>query len=165
MVLDRLFLRPLTVPVVHPLIFELLHECVNAVDADPAEGRLLIMRVIRLLNKADRLKHVCDVVEPADLRLQTLGLLLSEVLQTRAIVDIEGGGLRQVQAELLALGDLPRGLLEGDDATPGDEEPDELLAEDPQGFVSLVLADLVIVLVNLPNQKAWLPRLSHGRLL
>ena len=70
-----------------------------------------------------------------------------------------------MQAELLPLGDLPRGLLEGDDAPPGDEEADELLAEDPQGFVSLVLADLVIVLVDLPNQKAWLARLHHGRLL
>jgi hypothetical protein len=137
----------------------------NAVDPDPAERRLLIMSVIRLLYQADRLKHVCDVVKPADLRLQTLCLLLSEVLQARAIVDIEGGGLLQVQAELLPLGDLPRGLLERDDAPPGDEEADELLAEDPQGFVSLVLADLVIVLVNLPNQKAWLARLHHGRLL
>ena len=149
----------------HPLIFELLHECVNAVDPDPAECRLLIMRMIRLLYQADRLKHVCDVVKPADLRLQTLCLLLSEVLQARAIVDIEGGGLLQVQAEFLALGDLPRGLLERDDAPPGDEEADELLAEDPQGFVSLILGDLVIVLVNLPNQKAWLARLHHGRLL
>ena len=149
----------------HPLIFELLHECVNAVDPDPAERRLLIMSVIRLLYQADRLKHVCDVVKPADLRLQTLCLLLSEVLQARAIVDIEGGGLLQVQAELLPLGDLPRGLLERDDAPPGDEEADELLAEDPQGFVSLILGDLVIVLVDLPNQKAWLARLHHGRLL
>jgi len=137
----------------------------NAVDPDPAERRLLIMRVIRLLYQADRLKHVRDVVKPADLGFQALCLLLSEVLQARAIVDIEGGGFLQVQAELLALGDLLRGLLEGDDAPPGDEEADELLAEDPQGFVSLVLADLVIVLVDLPNQKAWLPRLSHGRLL
>jgi len=150
---------------VHPLIFELLHESMNTVDPDPAERRLLIMRVIRLLYQTDRLKHVCDVVKPADLGFQALCLLLSEVLQARAIVDIEGGGFLQVQAELLALGDLPRGLLEGDDAPPGDEEADELLAEDPQGFVSLVLADLVIVLVDLPNQKAWLPRLSHGRLL
>ena len=70
-----------------------------------------------------------------------------------------------MQAELLPLGDLPRGLLERDDAPPGDEEADELLAEDPQGFVSLVLADLVIVLVDLPNQKAWLARLRQGRLL
>lgn len=137
----------------------------NAVDPDPAERRLLIMRVIRLLYQTDRLKHVCDVVKPADLGFQALGLLLSEVLQARAIVDIEGGGFLQVQAELLALGDLPRGLLEGDDAPPGDEEADELLAEDPQGFVSLVLADLVIVLVDLPNQKAWLARLRQGRLL
>lgn len=149
----------------HPLILELLHECVYAMYPDPAERRLLIMRVVRLLYQADRLKHVGDVVEPADLGFQALRLLLSEVLQARAIVDVEGGGLLQVQAELLALGDLPRGLLEGDDATPGDEEADELLAEDPQGFVSLVLADLVIVLVDLPNQKAWLPRLRQGRLL
>ena len=137
----------------------------NAVDPDPAERRLLIMRVIRLLYQTDRLKHVRDVVKPADLGFQALCLLLSEVLQARAIVDIEGGGLLQVQAELLPLGDLPRGLLEGDYAPPGDEEADELLAEDPQGFVSLVLADLVIVLVDLPNQKAWLPRLRHCRLL
>jgi len=137
----------------------------NAVDPDPAERRLLIMRVIRLLYQTDRLKHVRDVVKPADLRLQALCLLLSEVLQARAIVDIEGGGFLQVQAELLPLGDLPRGLLEGDDAPPGDEEADELLAEDPQGFVSLVLADLVIVFVDLPNQKAWLARLRHCHLL
>jgi hypothetical protein len=137
----------------------------NAVDPDPAERRLLIMRVIRLLYQTDRLKHVRDVVKPADLGFQALCLLLSEVLQARAIVDIEGGGFLQVQAELLALGDLPRGLLEGDDAPPGDEEADELLAEDPQGFVSLVLADLVIVLVDLPNQKAWLARLRHCHLL
>ena len=149
----------------HPLILELLHECVYAVYPDPAERRLLIMRVVRLLYQADRLKHVCDVVQPADLGFQALRLLLSEVLQARAIVDVEGGGLLQVQAELLPLGDLPRGLLEGDDAPPGDEEADELLAEDPQGFVSLVLADLVIVLVDLPNQKAWLARLRQGRLL
>jgi hypothetical protein len=137
----------------------------NAMDPDPAERRLLIMRVIRLLYQTDRLKHVRDVVKPADLGFQALCLLLSEVLQARAIVDIEGGGFLQVQAELLALGDLPRGLLEGDDAPPGDEEADELLAEDPQGFVSLVLADLVIVLVDLPNQKAWLARLRHCHLL
>lgn len=137
----------------------------NAVDPDPAERRLLIMRVIRLLYQTDRLKHVRDVVKPADLGFQALCLLLSEVLQARAIVDVEGGGLLQVQAELLPLGDLPRGLLEGDDAPPGDEEADELLAEDPQGFVSLVLADLVIVLVDLPNQKAWLARLRHCHLL
>jgi hypothetical protein len=150
---------------VHPLILELLHERVNAMDPDPAERRLLIMRVIRLLYQADRLKHVCDVVQPADLGFQALGLLLSEVLQARAVVDVEGGGLLQVQAELFALGDLPRGLFEGNDATPGDEEADELLAEDPQGFVSLVLANLVIVLVDLPYQKAWLPWLHDSRLL
>lgn len=75
----------------------------NAMDPDPAERRLLIMRMIRLLYQADRLKHVRDVVKPADLGFQALGLLLSEVLQARAIVDIEGGGLLQVQAELLPL--------------------------------------------------------------
>jgi 3-deoxy-D-manno-octulosonic acid (KDO) 8-phosphate synthase len=64
---------------------------VNAVDPDPAERRLLIMRMIRLLYQADRLKHVCDVVQPADLGFQTLCLLLSEVLQTRTVVDVEGG--------------------------------------------------------------------------
>ena len=75
----------------HPLIFELLHECVNAVDPDPAERRLLIMCVVRLLYQTDRLKHVCDVVKPADLGFQALGLLLSEVLQPRTVVDVEGG--------------------------------------------------------------------------
>lgn len=39
------------------------------------------------------------------------------------------------------------------------------MAEDPKGFVSLVLANLVIVLVDLPNQKTWLARLNDGRML
>ena len=98
----------------HPLISELLHECMNPVDADPAECRLLVMRVICLLYQTDRLKHICDIVKPSDLGLQTLRLLLSEVLQARAIIDVKGGGLlhgAEVQAELLPLGDLPCGLL------------------------------------------------------
>ena len=78
----------------------------NAVDPDPAECRLLVSGVVRLLYQTDRLKHVCDIVKPSDLGLQTLGLLLSEVLQACAIIDLKGCGFlhtAKVQAELLSL--------------------------------------------------------------
>jgi hypothetical protein len=86
----------------------------NTVDADPAECWLLVMGVVCLLYQTDRLKHICDIVKPSDLGLQTLGFLLSEVLQASAIIDIKGCGFlysAEVQAELLPLGDLPCGLL------------------------------------------------------
>ena len=140
----------------------------NTVDADPAECRLLVVRVVCLLYQTDRLKHICDIVKSSDLGLQALGLLLSEVLQARAIIDIKRRGFVhsvEVQAKLLPPGDLSCGLLKRYDTPPGYEKSDELLAEDPKGFVSLVLADLVIILVDLPNQKAWLTRFHDGCLL
>ncbi len=86
-------------------------------------------------------------------------------MQARPIIEFKGRGFlhsAEVQAELLPLGDLSCGLLKRDDTPPSDEKSDELLAEDPKGFVSLVLANLVIILVDLPNQKAWETRLSGG---
>lgn len=120
-----------------PLIAELSHKAVDALDAYPAEGRLLVVGLVRLLYQPYRLQHIRDVIEPADLGLELLGIVHGS------------GGLF-----VLLDGDLPGRVLKRNDLAPSHEKPYELLAQDPQRLVSLVLALLfVFVFVEAPDKE------------
>lgn len=109
----------------------------DAFDAYPAECRLLVVCLVRLLYQAYRLQHVRDVIEPADLGLELLGV----VHCSRGLF-------------IFLDGDLPGGVLERNDLPPSHEKTYELLAQDPQRLVSLVLAlFLIFVFVEAPDEE------------
>ena len=55
--------------ILNAFISQLLHKCMNSMDPDPTEGRLLIMCMICLFNQTYGLKDICDIVKSANLRL------------------------------------------------------------------------------------------------
>jgi hypothetical protein len=103
-------------------LLELLHEVNGALKTNPFESGLLAVDCVALLNQADGLEDVGDVVETAYLGLQLLVFFLL--------------------LGLLTCRDHLGGFLETEDVLPSDEEMDELLAEDAQTLLLLVLLDL-----------------------
>ena len=92
----------------------------HAVEADPLESRLAAVEHLGLVNQADRLEHVGDVVESADF------------------------GLQELLVEHFAIGDLLGGLLERQHILPCHEQTDELLAKVAERLDFFVLGRFLI---------------------
>jgi hypothetical protein len=86
------------------------------------------------------LQHVRNVIEPADLGFELLGI-------------VHGSGGLLVFLDR----DLPRGVLERNHVPPSHEQTYELLTQDPKRLVTLVLALLlVLVFVESPDEEGAL---------
>ncbi len=99
--------------------FKFQKEAAHAMEADPLEGRLVVLRQGGLVDEADGLQHVGDVVQAAYLCLQFL--LFYVVLWY-----------------------LPSSFFKRDVGFPSDEESDELLREDAEGLIFLVFMVMVV---------------------
>ena len=107
----------------------------RALDPDPLKSRLLRVDRVALFNETERRENVSNVVESSHLRLQFLVFgLVALLLHFRPAL---------LSLKLLTRGDLLGGFFEAEDGFPGDEQENELLAEDSKGLLLLVLFLLV----------------------
>lgn len=112
---------------VQRLVLELLERLDGAIEANPLEGRFLTVDGLALLDQTQRGEHVGDVVEPPDLCLELLLLLVVRIHVLLPLVDALGC------------------LFQADDGLPSDEQMDEILTENTERLVFLILLDSATV--------------------